>query len=168
MSAPDSAPEISIAREDPRTPDVAALVDDLNALMIELYRPDMCHLLDVERLAKDDVDFMVARQDGAVLGCGAIVPLDDGTCEVKRMWTAPRARGQGVARAIVHALEAQARQRSYTALRLETGVKQPEAIGLYRSEGFSERGSFAGYPESDDHLFMEKPLVAASTGNSVS
>jgi len=136
--------------------------------MIELYQPDMCHLLDVERLSKDDVDFLVARQDGEPVACGALVPLGDGTCEVKRMWTAPSARGQGVARAIVRALEARARERQCTAMRLETGAKQPEAIGLYRSEGFSERGSFSGYPESDEHLFMEKPLVAASAGNSVS
>ncbi|MEP7104754.1 MAG: GNAT family N-acetyltransferase [Chloroflexota bacterium] len=98
-----------------------------------------------------DGAFLVARQDGRVVGCGGISRLDADTAEVRRMYVAPAARGQGISRVILEQLLRQARGLGYRQARLETGNRQPEAIGLYRSAGFQPIpcwGPFAGDPRS--------------------
>ncbi|HEY4625129.1 MAG TPA: GNAT family N-acetyltransferase, partial [Blastococcus sp.] len=75
---------------------------------------------------------LVAREDdGTPLGCGALRALGEDVAEVKRMYVVPAARGRGVSKAVLAALEDAARERGWTTLRLETGSLQPEAIGLY-------------------------------------
>jgi ribosomal protein S18 acetylase RimI-like enzyme len=105
---------------------------------------------------------VVARDDdGAALGCGALRRLGDGVAEVKRMYVVPAARGRGVARAVLAALEAAANERGWTTLRLETGPLQPEAIGLYRGAGYRQIGAFGDYdgdPDAADSLFFERVL----------
>ena len=105
---------------------------------------------------------LVARDDdGTALDCGALRALGDGVAEVKRMYVVPAARGRGVARAVLAALENAARERGWTVLRLETGPLQPEAIGLYGGAGYVRIGPFGGYagdPDAADSLFFERVL----------
>ncbi len=86
----------------------------------------------------DDAHFVVARIAAAPVGCGAVVAWDGSTAEVKRVYVAPEARGRGVARAVMGALEAAAAERGITTLHLETGRMQPEAIALYGSLGYEQ------------------------------
>jgi GNAT superfamily N-acetyltransferase len=79
--------------------------------------------------------------DRAVAG-GGIKRLDDGVGEIKRMYVVPDARGRGLARALLAALEDAARELGYRHLRLDTGVKQPHAEALYRSAGYREIGNY--------------------------
>ena len=106
---------------------------------------------------------LVARDDdGTAVGCGALRALGDGAAEVKRMFVAPAARGRGVARAVLAALEDAARDRGWTTLRLETGPRQPEALGLYLSAGYRPIPAFGGYvgaPDAEDSLFFEHVLT---------
>jgi GNAT superfamily N-acetyltransferase len=106
---------------------------------------------------------LVARDaDGTVLGCGALRALGDGVAEVKRMYVVPSARGRGVSKAVLTALESAARERGWTTLRLETGPRQPEAIGLYSRAGYrpiEAFGAYVGAPEAEDSLFFERVLV---------
>ena len=105
---------------------------------------------------------MLARDDdGTALGCGALRGLGDGAAEVKRMYVVPAARGRGVSRAVLCALEDAARARGWTTLRLETGPRQPEAIGLYTSPGYrpvEAFGAYVGDPDAEDSLFFERVL----------
>jgi GNAT superfamily N-acetyltransferase len=105
---------------------------------------------------------LVARdEDGTPLGCGALRVLGDGVAEVKRMYVAPAARGRGVSKAVLAALEDAAGERGWTTLRLETGPLQPEAIGLYSGAGYRPIGAFGAYvgdPDADDSLFFERVL----------
>jgi GNAT superfamily N-acetyltransferase len=105
---------------------------------------------------------VVARDDdGTALGCGALRELGGDVAEVKRMYVVPAARGQGVATAVLAALEAAALERGWRTLRLETGPLQPEAIGLYRGAGYREIGAFGGYagdPDAADSLFFERAI----------
>jgi len=78
---------------------------------------------------------------------------------MKRVFVDPAARGKGVARAIMEALEQDAAKRGVTRMQLETGIKQPEAIALYRKFGYAERGPFGAYQPDPLSLFMEKRLV---------
>lgn len=59
---------------------------------------------------------------------------------------------------LLEAIEAAARERSITVLRLETGIRQPEAINLYKKFGFVERGPFGDYQLDPLSIFMEKRL----------
>ena len=100
--------------------------------------------------------FVVAWLDGAPAGCGALKIGDAGTGEVKRMWTAPGARGLGVARRVLRALEAKAREAGLTRLRLETNRTLTEAQALYRGEGYREVAPFNAEPYA--HHWFEKAL----------
>jgi len=100
--------------------------------------------------------FVVARLDGAAVGCGALRRVDGATGEIKRMWTAPSARGCGVARKVLRRLEATARQWRLKALRLETNRTLTEAQALYRNEGYREVAAFNAEPYA--HHWFEKRL----------
>ena len=112
--------------------------------------------------ASDISVVLVARDDdGTALGCGALRVLGDGVAEVKRMYVAPAARGRGVAKAVLAGLEEAARERGWTTLRLETGPRQPEAIGLYSRAGYRPIEAFGAYvdaPDAEDSLFFERFL----------
>jgi GNAT superfamily N-acetyltransferase len=105
---------------------------------------------------------LVARaDDGEALGCGALRALAVDAAEVKRMYVAPAARGRGVAKALLAELEDVARRRGWTTLRLETGPRQPEAIGLYSRAGYQPIAAFGAYvdaPDAEDSLFFERHL----------
>ena len=86
--------------------------------------------------------FLVGWLDGEPVACGGVKSLDAEVCEIKRMYVAPRARGRGVARALLAALEDEARRIGYTAARLDTGPRQPHAERLYRFAGYEAIGNF--------------------------
>jgi DNA-binding MarR family transcriptional regulator/predicted GNAT family N-acyltransferase len=100
--------------------------------------------------------FVIARLDGDAIGCGGLKGVDKATGEIKRVWTAPSARGMGVARRVLRTLEAAAREASLKTLRLDTNRALSEAHALYRSEGYREVARFSDNPYAD-HWF-EKPL----------
>ena len=80
--------------------------------------------------------------------------------EVKRVYVDPGARGLGLARAIMARLEAEALASGRNVARLETGIHQPEALGLYEALGYSRRHSFGDYPLDDPNsVFLEKRLA---------
>lgn len=92
--------------------------------------------------------FVVAHLDGVAVACGAIRPLpggDPAIAEVKRMYTAPEARGRGTARAVLRRLVAVAAELGYRQVVLETGTRQPEAMALYRSEGWVPLAPYGQY-----------------------
>jgi GNAT superfamily N-acetyltransferase len=109
--------------------------------------------------AADVTVFLVARDgDGSAIGCGALRALGDGVAELKRMYVRPAARGRGVGALVLAALEAEARAAAYSALRLETGTLQHEAIGLYASRGYRPIDCFGAYAGSPISLCFERRL----------
>jgi GNAT superfamily N-acetyltransferase len=100
--------------------------------------------------------FLVGYEDGQAMCCGAIKRLDARICEFKRMYVVPEARGRGVARALLEALETRARELGYAVARLDTGPRQPAAQHLYESAGYTAIGNFSGNPVAS--FFGEKPL----------
>jgi putative acetyltransferase len=79
---------------------------------------------------------------------------------VKRVYVSPAARGRGLAKKIMARLEDEARAAGMTIARLETGIYQPAALGLYRALGYADCGPFGDYPADDPmSVFMEKRLV---------
>ena len=93
---------------------------------------------------------------GEPVAVGAVKRLDDGLCEIKRMYVAPEARGRGVARALLVALEDAARSLGYARARLDTGPSQPQAKALYLATGYTEIPDYNGNPDAS--FWAEKPL----------
>ncbi|HEY3146234.1 MAG TPA: GNAT family N-acetyltransferase [Dongiaceae bacterium] len=150
---------LKVSRETPRQHDVVTLIRQSDALMQSLYPAESNHLVDIDSLAEPRVHFFVARENGRALGCGSFVLGADGRAEMKRVFVDPTARGKGVARAIMDVLEREAASHGVTLMQLETGIKQPEAIALYRKFGYVERGPFGTYKPDPLSLFMEKQLA---------
>lgn len=145
--------------ETPNQPEVIALIAALDAYQDSLYPAEARYALDLASLAKPDVLFAVARAaDGAAIGCGAVV-LDEVHGELKRLYVAPEARGQGVARQLCQALESAASAAGCRRLMLETGPYQPEALAFYARQGFVRCGPFGEYPEHPLSVFMSKSLT---------
>jgi putative acetyltransferase len=104
---------------------------------------------------------LLATADGNAAGCVALRDLGDGACEMKRMFVHTRFQGSGVGRALVQAILVEARSIGYARMRLDTGPKQVEALGLYRSVGFRPIPPYyEAPPELRDWLvFMELELA---------
>jgi GNAT superfamily N-acetyltransferase len=110
------------------------------------------------------VVLVVRDADGTAVGCGALRALGDDAAEVKRMYVVPGARGRGVSRVVLRGLEDAARERGWTTLRLETGPRQPEAVGLYTGAGYRPIGAFGAYrddPAAEGSLYFERVLDRA-------
>lgn len=150
---------IEIKEESPDQPEILAFFAASEAYMGALYPAESNHFAPIETLLLPNVRFLVARTSGSAIGCGSIVKASDGTAEIKRMWVDPAARGLKLGRRILDELELAARKHAVTALRLETGIHQPEAIGLYRRAGFVEMPPFGDYLPDPLSLFMEKVLI---------
>jgi putative acetyltransferase len=124
-----------------------------------LYPPTSNHFLDLDQLSQPDIRLFVARRNGSPLACGALrIASDYG--EVKRMYVAPAARGEGLGRAILARIESEAQRAGLRVMRLETGNRQTEALALYRSAGYVDCGPFGEYGPDPISRFMEKLLQA--------
>ena len=140
---------IRIAEEPYDAPAGQALVPDYVAEIRAMY-PDWTP--DVPpRLTPEDVEppigrWLVAYRDGEPVGCAALKRLDPTTAEIKRVYVAPKARGLGVARALLARLEGIARDVGYTTLRMDTGARQPASVALFGKVGYEQIADYNGNP----------------------
>ncbi|XXX46314.1 GNAT family N-acetyltransferase [Sorangium sp. So ce119] len=157
----EPAASVEIRRASIASPAAQALIEALNAELSSRYPEEGANhfALEEDEVAEDRGAFLVARDgDGRPLGCGALRRLDARTAEIKRMYVPPEARGRGVARAVLAALEAEARRLGVTRLVLETGERQPEALALYTRAGFRRIPPFGEYVDSPLSVCLEKLL----------
>ncbi len=150
---------VTISVESPRQAGVIKLLEASDAYAALLYPADSNHLLDLETLEKPNVTFFVARRDEDIVGCCALVNSGDMTGEIKRMFVDPDARGLKISKRIMDQLVLRGLEMRLRAIRLETGIYQPEAIRLYRDYGFREIEPFGSYKAAPLSLFMEKELA---------
>ncbi len=153
----------------------------MKLLMITLKRTDsdnkdfieLVHYLDAD-LAERDGDehsfyaqfnsihkikyVVVAYENDTPVGCGAIKEYAPNTMEVKRMYTLPEKRGEGIASKMLDELERWAAELSYQKCILETGKRQPEAIGLYKKKGYKLIPNYGQYAGTVNSLCFEKEI----------
>jgi putative acetyltransferase len=155
-----TASETAISVDDPRKPELRALLERHLAFCLSETPPEHSFALDVNRLLDPAVTFVSYRDGGTVLGVAAIKELDAVSGEVKSMHTAAAARGRGVGRALLSHLLEVARARGYQQVFLETGTTPgfAAARALYESAGFTPTGPFGGYPQTEDNTFYRCPL----------
>jgi putative acetyltransferase len=151
-----------INTESPNQPEVRSMLESLDAYCASLYPAESNHLMDIDALMKDDVLFLVARDvDGSAVGCAALVKRGtDGENygELKRMFVDENKRGLGTGRKLLEHIGMFAAMAGVRELKLETGIHQPEAIGLYERSGFVRCEPFGEYKPDPLSIFMEKRL----------
>ncbi len=149
-----------IERVQPSEPDarwcVARYFEELQRRFERGFDPGRSIPADDAELVPPAGAFVVARVEGEPAGCGAVKTLEPGVGSLKRMWVAESARGLGLGRRILLALESEARSLGISTLRLETNRSLVEAIRLYRSAGYVERPAFNDEPYA--HHWFEKRL----------
>jgi GNAT superfamily N-acetyltransferase len=101
--------------------------------------------------------FLIGWDGQAAICCGGLKRLPDGACEIKRMYVVPDARGRGVAKELLGALEDEARALGYSTARLDTGPHQPHAEHMYRQAGYAPIENFNANPFAS--FWGEKPLA---------
>ena len=150
---------ITIAAERPDSADARALIEELEAHLAPLYPAESRHGYSVDKLLAQGVAFFVARVDGVPAACGGVQLYGTEYGELKRMYVRPQFRGLGLAKAMLEHLADHARRRGVGVLRLETGIHQEPAIGLYESWGFRSIPPFGEYRPDPLSRFYEKRIL---------
>ena len=114
---------------------------------------------EVHMFEPPDGVFLVTRDDdGRAVACGGVCRFDEARADLKRMYVLPESRGTGLGRQLLELLEAEARRLGYTGIVLETGNRQPEALGLYTSAGFEPIPCYGPYAAQATSRCFEKKL----------
>lgn len=138
-------------------PDALAMIGASEAELSSIYAPEHRYAFSPEQLVAAGVHFVVAYAGERPVGCGGLALLE-GYGELKRIFALAETRGRGIGRRIVAALEAEARARRMSLMRLETGEASHDALALYTRCGYTRIGPFGAYVENGSSVFMEKAL----------
>lgn len=148
---------ITLTRTNSENTDFIKLVRHLDADLAERDGSEHAFYAQFNKIAKIK-HVVVAYEDDTPIGCGAIKEYETGTMEVKRMYTTPASRGKGIASRVLSELENWAAEMSCQKCVLETGIKQPEAIALYKKNGYQIIPNYGQYIGVDNSLCFEKLL----------
>jgi putative acetyltransferase len=102
---------------------------------------------------------IVVYEDQRPIGCGAFKVYKDEVAEIKRMFVNPEDRGKGIASTILKELESWAKETSFKSCILETGKKYPEAIALYKKNGFAITANYGQYEGIEDSVCFRKSIL---------
>jgi putative acetyltransferase len=150
-----------VSRVEPGSSGARRLIALSDEYLSALYPPESNSLETVEALQQPQVCFLGIEDAGELIACGAAKLMHDNAAygEIKRVFVLQEHRGKGCARNIMLALETWLRSQGVAVIRLELGISQPEALGLYESLGYRVRGPFGTYDANPFSIFMEKPLT---------
>ncbi len=148
----------------PSDPRARRLIGMLDRLQLSQYPAESNHLDPVESLERDDATFLAAFVAGKAVGCGAVKRMPPSHTsprygEIKRMYVSPEVRGCGIGGALLDALESSLISHGIVIARLETGVRQPDALTLYERNGYVRIPPFGEYDEDPLSVFYEKRLA---------
>jgi putative acetyltransferase len=145
---------------DPSSKDAQELLSLSDSYLEDLYPSESNHLASIAELSDQSTVFLGVYEGENILGCGAVrVMEDDGQYgELKRVFIKEAYRGQGLSKQLITALESVLIDRSVAVIRLETGIYQREALGLYKHLGYQIRGPYGVYDLDPFSIFMEKKL----------
>lgn len=148
----------SLIRTNSDDGDFNSLVQQLDTELWSRYGEEQTFFDQFNKL-NDIRHVVVAYVEGKPVGCGAIKHYVDNIAEVKRMYVSPDLRGRGVAMQILGELEEWAKELSFGACILETGVAQPEAIRLYEKAGYITIPNYGQYVGVESSVCMRKELM---------
>jgi len=141
-------------------PVAQALVAAAMADLAERYGSGDDSLVEPVEFDPPEGAFVVAYLGGAPVACGGWRSHagHHRVAEIKRMYTVPEARGRGIARAVLAAVEESARSYGRLRMVLETGARQPEAIALYESAGYEPVPHYGFYRDEPDVVSLGRDL----------
>ena len=139
--------------------DAIALITELDTHLESLYPRQSRHGYSVEKLIAQAVAFFVLRDGDTPAGCGGIQLFGTEYGELKRMYVRPQFRGSGFGKLLLNHLADYARAHGVGLLRLETGIHQTAAIGLYERMGFQRIPPFGPYFEDPLSLCYEMSIM---------
>ncbi|MDP4262283.1 MAG: GNAT family N-acetyltransferase [Bacteroidota bacterium] len=146
---------IRLVRTNPADTDFRQLVALLDKDLRDRYGDQQSFFDQFNKL--DTIQYaVVAYNDAAPVGCGALRAFKENMVEVKRMYVETAFRGQGIGGMILRELESWAKDLNFYACVLETGMKQPEAIRLYQKKGYMAIPNYGQYQDVDDSVCMKK------------
>lgn len=149
---------LTIVRTNSDHPDFIGLVKKLDAFLAQIDGEEHAFYAQLNK-TNSLKHVIVVYDDGVPVGCGAIREVSPDATEVKRMYTEPAKRGQGIAARVLSELEKWAAELSYRKCILETGIHQPEAIRLYTKSGYKRIPNYGKYLNMENSLCFEKELV---------
>lgn len=148
---------ISLIRTDSINQDFIELVKYLDADLAERDGDDHGFYSQFNKV--DKLKYVViAYENGKPTGCGAMREYAPNIMEIKRMYTSPQSRGKGIATKILIELELWATELSCKKCILETGKRQPEAIGLYKNNGYTIIPNYGQYTQMENSVCFEKEI----------
>lgn len=157
---PGQLMRFTISEERPDSAEAVQLLAELDThLTPHLYPAESRHAYSVDKLVQERVAFFITRYEGKPAGCGGLKLFGNEYAEIKRMFVRPVYRGLGLGKAMLEHLAEYARQRQVGVLRLETGIYQTEAVGLYEHWGFLRRAPFGEYKVDPLSIYFEKSLA---------
>lgn len=148
---------IHLIRSDSRNHDLQELIHALDAEFVVRY-PHQGNMFTQFNLLADNARVVLAYDDVKCIACGAFRPLSETTVEIKRMYTLPEFRNQGIGKKILQELETWARSENFQEAILETGIKQPEAIAAYEKSGYVLIPNFPPYENVNESVCYGKKL----------
>jgi putative acetyltransferase len=156
--------DLRIERTDITAEESRALIDALDSELSARYPEERVNVYSVEawEVSGERGCFLSAIRGSDPVGCCALRRLSDGTGVIKRMFVVPAERGRGVGKRLLLAIQHAACNLGITRLVLETGVRQPEAVGLYERFGFARIPAFGDYVDNPLSLCMGKEIVVES------
>ena len=148
---------ITILRTNPENIDFIQLINKLDQDIA--IRDGEAHIFFAQFNKTDSIKHVVVvYEDNRAIGCGAFKAYQDEIAEIKRMFVNPEDRGKGIASQILGALESWAKELSFTSCILETGKKYPEAIALYKKNGYGIIPNYGQYESVEDSVCFKKTL----------
>jgi len=146
---------IKVVRSNSNSQDFVSLVYRLDAYLSTIDGKDHAFYAQFNKI--DTLKYVVvAYEKDKPVGCGAIKEYAPDTLEIKRMYTSPECRGNGIGTRVLRELETWAAEMSYSKCILETGRKQVEAVGLYKKNGYRIIPNFGQYVGIENSICFEK------------
>jgi putative acetyltransferase len=149
---------LTIEPADVYLPEVSMLIARLTDELARRYNDDGAGDFRPADVEQPRSGFLVGRWEGKAVACGAFRSMTDDKAEIKRMYVDPGYRGLGIGRRLLAALEEGARQAGFAKIWLETGTRQPEAMGLYESAGYQRIPRYGMYRDDPRSVCFEKVL----------
>ncbi len=165
----ESSDSVTIRREHPGAEAASKLIAELDAYLSPLYPQESQHGYSIEKLIQQQVEFFVLYYHGEPVACGGVQFFEDGQRpdgaygELKRMYVRDKFRGRSFGKRLLEHLEKLAMDKGVTTMRLETGTRQPEAVGLYEKGGYYRIPPFGDYWDDPVSLCYEKRLGGAAS-----
>ena len=151
---------LTLIKTDSSNPDFINLVKELDIYLAEVDGDDHAFYDQFNKI--ESLKYViVAYEDSNAVGCGAMKEIMPGIMEMKRMYTSPLHRGKGIASAILYALEKEVKKMNMKKCLLETGIRQAEAISLYKKLGYHLTENYGQYAGVKTSLCFEKKLQSS-------